>query len=171
VRDLEELNDLDAKWLEEGYEGSVICDPLGIHKQGRSTVREGGKLRIKRFVDAEAVVIGVTEGETNLNEAKINELGLTERSTHQANMVPNGMVGTLTCQALADIEDKGGLLIAKGQEVTVSAGRLTADERRHYLANPAEIVGRTIKFQFFPKGIKDKPRFPTFQSFRAPEDM
>lgn len=170
AENLDELRALDEKFLEQGYEGTIIRDLDGKHKQGRSTVREGGLLRIKQFVDAEAVVVYVTEGESNQNEAKIGLLGQTERSSHQANMIPNGMVGNLVCRAVADVKDGSKVLIAKDQEVTVAAGRLTADERKHFWENQNQIVGKTIKFQFFPKGIKDKPRFPTFQSFRDEAD-
>lgn len=164
------LNHFDTEWLEQGYEGSIIRDPYGLHKQGRSTVREGGLLRIKRFKDAEGVVESVHEGQTNLNEATINELGNTERSTHQANMVANGMVGTLTVRLLAPIE-LGDKVLPAGERITIAAGRLTAPERKHYFLLPNAIIGKTVKFQYFPKGVKDKLRFPTFQSIRMEEDQ
>lgn len=58
---IDELNALEAAWLAEGYEGVIIRDPDGRHKQGRSTIKQGGLLRIKRFVDAEAVVIELVD--------------------------------------------------------------------------------------------------------------
>lgn len=164
------LYHFDQLWLEQGYEGTIIRDSYGLHKQGRSTVREGGLLRIKRFKDAEGVVEAVHEGQTNNNEATINELGLTERSTHQANMVANGMVGTLTVRLLAPIE-LGDKVMPAGERITIAAGRLTAPERKHYLLLPNAIIGKTVKFQYFPKGVKDKLRFPTFQSIRMEEDQ
>lgn len=164
------LEHFDSQWLEAGYEGTILRDPYGVHKSGRSTIKEGGLLRIKRFKDAEGVVTAVHEGETNLNEATINALGNTERSTHQANMVPNGMVGTLTVKLLQPIE-VGDKVLPAGELVTVAAGRLTGDERKRYLADPSLIVGKIAKFQYFPKGVKDKLRFPTFQSLRSEEDM
>lgn len=164
------LNHFDSMWLEQGYEGSILRDPMGPHKSGRSTVKEGWLLRIKRFRDAEGVVTGLTEGETNLNEAKTNALGLTERSTHQANMRPNGMVGTLEVRLLQDVE-LGDKTIRAGELITVSAGKMTEGERKHYWALPNAIIEKTIKFQYFPKGVKDKLRFPTFQSIRMPEDQ
>jgi DNA ligase 1 len=164
------LEHFDSQWLSQGYEGTILRDPYGVHKSGRSTVREGGLLRIKRFKDAEGVVEAVHEGQTNLNEAKINELGNTERSTHQANMVANGMVGTLTLRLLAPVEI-GDKVLPAGERIVVSAGRLTADERARYLRDPALIVGKVARFQYFPKGVKDKLRFPTFQSLRMAEDL
>ena len=170
---LEEVLYWDAKWLAEGYEGSIKRDLNGAHKQGRSTVREGGLLRIKRFLDFEFRITGVTEGEANENEATLNELGQTNRSTHQENMVPNGLVGTLQGVVIADVCDPqtGAVLLRKDQEVTVAAGRMSHDDRRMYFEDQGSIIGQIGKAKFFPKGIKDKPRFPTFQCLRFDEDM
>lgn len=160
AHDLQTVLDWDSKFLDMGYEGTIIRDPDGVHKEGRSTIREMGLLRIKRFVEEEAVVVSIVEGECNQNEAQENELGNTFRSTHQENMVPNGLVGALIC---CDIKS--------GQEITVSAGRLTHAERKMYFDNKSLLIGKTIKYKFFPKGVKDKPRFPTYQSIRASSDM
>lgn len=171
---LEDLQALDNEWLDLGYEGTIIRHPYMPHKQGRSTVKEGGLLRIKRFIDAEAKVVGIVEGQTNGNEAKRNELGHTERSTHQENMIPNGQVGSLTCEMLHDVFDpqiKTKLLLSKDQVVTVAPGKMPVEMRKHYFENPHELLEQAIKFKLFPKGGKDKPRFPTFQSIRAAEDM
>lgn len=159
--------------LELGYEGSIIRDPYGKHKQGRSTVKEMGVLRIKDFIDFEFRVKKIVEGQRNENEATVNERGLTERSTHQENMVPNGMVGSLEGPALADVLDPqtGEVLIGKGDWVTVGPGRMSHDDRKRYFEQPHLLLEQVGKAQFFPKGIKDKPRFPTFQSLRSPEDM
>ena len=171
---MEELLALEELWLDEGYEGVIIRKPDAPFKRGRSTVREGGLLRIKRFIEEEAEVIGIEEGQTNLNEKQTNELGNSFRSTHQENMVPNGQVGSLTCRMLKDVFDpqkKDKLLLAKGQIVTVSPGKMTADQRKYYFQNPHEIVNQIVKFKFFPKGGKDKPRFPTYVTIRPKSDM
>lgn len=157
---LDELEAADTAHLDWGYEGTIVRDPNGLHKQGRSTVREGGLLRIKRFVEEEALVIGLTEGQHNGNEAKTNELGRTERSSHQENMVPNGMVGNLLCRDLKT-----------GMEITVAPGTMTHEDRRYNWENQDKVIGQIIKYKCFPIGVKEKPRFPTFQCFRAASDM
>jgi len=157
---LEELLDLDAAWLDMGFEGTILRDPNGMHKQGRSTVTEGGLLRIKRFIEEEAEVLDFEEGETNLNPAQINEMGQTFRSTHKENMIPNGKVGRMLCRNIKD-----------GKAITVSPGRMTDEERVKYFENPALLIGQVIKYQHFPKGVKDKPRFPTYQTIRTPSDI
>jgi DNA ligase 1 len=160
VTSLDRLNELDAQWLDMGYEGSILRHPHQPVKFGRSTVNEGGLLRIKRFIEEDAVVNSITEGQSNGNEATINALGQTERSTHQANMTPNGMVGSLEC---TDVKT--------GKPITVAAGTMPHDERVRYFREQHLLIGQTIKYKTFPKGVKDKPRFPTFQSIRMKEDQ
>lgn len=168
---MEELLAFDDENLDAGYEGTIIRDPLGKHKQGRSTAREGGLLRIKRFIEAEAEVLEIFEGESNQNDPQVNELGHQFRSSYQDKMVPNGLVGAMDCRALVDVLDRDRVVISKGQVFTVSAGSMPHDLRGHYFRNPEMLLGKTIKFKFFPKGIKDKPRFPTFVTIRDPADM
>lgn len=160
IENMDQLIDEEAKRMAEGYEGLILRNPQGKHKQGRSTVVEGGLLRIKRFVEREARVKAVTEGEENMNVAQTNELGNTFRSSHKENMVPNGMVGSLEC-----------IDLLTGAEITVSAGKLTHDERIYYFKHQDAILGHVIKYKCFPIGVKDKPRFPTFQSIRAESDL
>lgn len=160
VHNMDHLLDADSELRAKGYEGTIVRDPAQPYKFGRSTAREGGLLRIKKFAEGEAVVLEIVEGQHNQNEAKVNELGHTERSSHQANMVPNGMVGSLVCKC-----------IATAATITVSPGKMTHEERMYYFENPDQLVGTTIKYKFFPRGQKDKPRFPTFQSIRAESDI
>jgi DNA ligase-1 len=172
VENLDALHAVMSEHLERQYEGTIIRDPNGVHKSGRSTVREGGLLRIKQFVEFEFIIEKIIEGEENTNEAKINALGQTERSSHQANMIPNGMVGALEGTVLADVKDLlGNVVITKGSAVRVGAGCMTHADRKRYFEDANLILGHIGKGKLFPKGIKDKPRFPTFQSLRMKEDM
>lgn len=166
------LDELDSEYLDLGYEGSIIRDPNGLYKHGRSD----GKMqvwRIKRFIDAEFKIEKIIEGQQNNNEAKTNELGRTERSTLQENMQPNGLVGSLEGTLLADVLDPQtrAIIIPKGTWITVSAGSMDHKMRKHYFENQHEILQQIGKFKLFPKGTKEKPRFPTFDSIRSPEDM
>lgn len=55
--------------LRAGHEGVMLRSPGGKYKQGRSTIREGILLKLKKFKDAEAAVVGITESKRK------NELG------------------------------------------------------------------------------------------------
>lgn len=173
VKNLDELLQLENNALEFGYEGIIVRAIDGAHKQGRSTVREGGLLRLKRFVDFEFRITGFEEGMHNANDAIVNALGQIERSSHQANMIPNGMIGNLQGLVIGDVADPttGNVIFKDGQEVTISPGCMVHDARKFYFQNPNQLIGLIGKAKFFPKGIKDKPRFPTFQCFRDKADM
>jgi DNA ligase-1 len=173
VHNLEQYLAQKEIWLKMGYEGVIVRDLKGKYKFGRSTVKQMGLLRGKDFIDFEFVATRITEGRENLNEATINERGRTERSTHQENMVPNGMVGNIIGNVCKDVKDPQTkkVLLTKGQEVTVSPGEMDHDMRRHYFLNQHLIIGQINKAKFFPKGHKDKPRFPIWQSLRSAEDM
>jgi len=58
-----ELVAFEEEMLALGFEGLILRSPRGAYKNGRSTVSEGGMLKMKRFVDSEAVVVAVEEGE------------------------------------------------------------------------------------------------------------
>lgn len=171
IRDQDELDAYEVECVTAGYEGVIVRHPDGLYKYGRSTPTRGEFLRLKQFLEEEIVISRVVEGTTNTNELKHNPNGYAERSTHKANMVPNGMVGTIIGEAVKDVTYAGRTIIRKGDEIEVAPGKLSHDERRKYLQNPEQIIGRIGKYQFFPVGVKDKPRFPTFQCFRDPVDM
>lgn len=160
VNSWEELVHQDTIWLAKGFEGTIVRDINGMYKEGRSTAIEGGLLRLKRFADAEAVVLRIEEGDANENEAVVNELGRTSRSTHKENMVPNGMVGALIC-----------LDVKSQKEIRVAPGRMTHKERKEFFESPHLIVRKTIKYKTFLKGVKDLPRFPTYQCIRDEGDI
>lgn len=61
LHNLAELDDFEELCLEEGFEGIMLRNPDSPYKFGRSTTKEGILLKIKRFEDAEAEVLGMDE--------------------------------------------------------------------------------------------------------------
>jgi DNA ligase-1 len=161
VTNAEELATLEAQFLEQGYEGLMIRSPQGIYKYGRSTEREGGLVKVKRFVDAEAVVVGYVEEMHNANEAKRDALGNTERSTAKAGLVGKGTLGALVVR-MADDPD--------GTEFQIGTG-FTAAQRADFWERRHEIVESLVTFKYFAHGIKEAPRHPVFKSFRHADDQ
>lgn len=157
---IEEVEAFYQQCLDKGYEGAILRDPNGKVKFGRATVKEGAYLRMKPQSDKDAKVVRLVEAQENLNEAKINELGHTERSSHKENKVGKGMVGMLVC---VDLES--------GIEIDVGAGKLTHEERIHYWNHPEEMVGQFIKYRSMDKGVKDKPRFARYICKRTESDI
>ena len=169
---LQEYHQFAQEALSAGFEGVVVRNPSLPHKEGRSSSTKAHLWRYKPYKDAEILVTGITEGETNLNEATINELGRTTRSTHQENKLPNAMVGSIQGTLLEDLTDVQGKVIkAKGEEVTVSPGEMTASERKYFFANQPEIIGQIAKFRYMAYGLKDTGRFMTFICLRSAVDM
>lgn len=170
VRSFERVLELDAQWLDEGLEGSIIRNPDLPYKEGRSSPLME-LWRIKRFIDCEARCTGLYEALENLNEAKINELGRTERSAHRENKVGKAMVGGLYAELEADVMYNGAVLFEKGQKIKIGPGQMDHVEREHYWTNQHLIVGEMVKFKTFPQGVLTKPRMPIFLSLRSAEDM
>lgn len=158
--DLSEVEEFYRKCLDLGYEGIILRDIDGVHKSGRATVKQGAYLRMKPQSDKEARVVRLVEAMENQNEAKINELGRTERSSHKENKVGKGMVGMLVCK---DLET--------GLEIDVGAGKLTHEERIYYWNNPGEMVDQIIKYRSMDKGVKNLPRFARYICKRSESDI
>jgi DNA ligase-1 len=151
----EGLLEYEIRCLAKGFEGVMIRDPLGPYKFGRSTVREGWLLRVKRFQDAEGVVIGFEELMHNSNIAERDALGKMKRSSHKAGMVPMGMLGAIL------------LRMPDGVEVSCGTG-FTEMQRRGFWrpGKLKQLMGKTVKFKYQKHGTKDKPRHPVFLGFR-----
>ena len=158
IEDSADMDRLEAQFLADGYEGMMVRRLDGHYKYGRSTEREGGLVKVKRFVDAEAVVIGFEEEMRNENEATRGATGRTERSTCKAGLVGKGTLGALV------VRDE------LGRTFNIGSG-FSAEQRAGYWQTPGDLLGRTVKFKYFDHGIKEVPRHPVFLGFRAPEDM
>ena len=170
LRNMNEVDEEIAADIDAGYEGTILRAHDGKYKEGYSSPTQGGLVRIKPFMRVDAIVVKIYEGQRNENEAQENELGHTFRSTHKENMVPNGMVGAMDAVLCEDVVFNGKVLHKAGDMMRVSAGRMTHAERALYFASPNLLMSKRIQVQIFPIGIKDKPRMPTFQSFRTLED-
>ena len=168
VKSLEALLAYETKCLEQGYEGVMLRDPAGAYKFGRSTLREGGLIKLKRFMDSEAVVLGLEEQMHNGNEATIGELGQTKRSSHKANLSGKGTLGALLVR---DAKTGVEFSIGTGFDDAMRA-KIWAQHHAHIFEHSAKVVvGRLVKYKFFPTGTKEKPRFPTFLGWRDEWDM
>jgi DNA ligase 1 len=160
LTDAEDLTRVEGAHLADGYEGIMLRSPNGPYKHGRSTMREGYLMKRKTFVDGEGVVVDLEEGQSNQNAATLDELGRTKRSTHQENMAPSGMVGTLI------VMDK------TWGKIRVAPGTMTHAERiAYWQAHTGQnvvpgLVGKTIHWRSFGYGVMNAPRFPRFYSVR-----
>jgi DNA ligase-1 len=161
IKDLDDLALFEAECLELGYEGVMIRDPEGPYKSGRSTEKEGYLLKIKRFEDAEAKVIGFIEQMHNENVKQVSEIGLSKRATRQEFMVPAGTLGAFQVRDLKT-----------GIEFEIGTGDgLTQALRKEIWENRNSYIGEIVKYKFQPVGVDKRPRFPVWLGFRLKEDM
>ena len=162
----EDLETLNFEFCRAGYEGTMVRNPQGPYKFGKSTVKEGILLKIKAFEDEEATVLGVVEEMENRNEATVNALGHTERSTAKEGKVRKGRMGALRCRT----EDGAEFNLGSG----FSAELKEEIWARHEHPAVNDIVGRVVKFkhQAPPGGRKpgQAPRIPVFLGFRHEDD-
>lgn len=144
----------EKNYVDAGYEGLMARRLDGPYKYGRSTAREGILTKLKRFDDFEVLVIDYTEQMHNANEATRDSLGRVERSSHKANMVPMGVLGSLTCET-------------PDGAVTFEVGTgFTAEQRQQLWRSPSDLLGRTVKVKYQGLGPNKAPRFPVFLGFR-----
>lgn len=158
VASMQELTAYEEKFLAQGYEGLMARSVDGLYKYGRSTVREGILLKVKRFEDSEARITGYEELQNNHNAATLDALGHTKRSTNKSGKVGAGVLGALL---VADVRTGAAFSIGSG---------FTAAERDELWGARDALVGKLAKYRFFPTGSKDAPRFPTWQGFRDERD-
>lgn len=159
INNADELTEYEEKCLNAGYEGAMVRSLTGPYKFGRSTVKEGHLLKVKRFCDSEAEILECLELEHNQNAATKNELGRTKRSSHKAGRVAGGTLGSMR------VRD-----VKTGVEFQVGSG-FTDEEKTALWARRKELVGTFIKYSYFPTGNKEKPRFPVYLGPRSPADM
>lgn len=130
VADQTQLDALEASCLEAGYEGLMLRDPRAEYVQGRSRAL----MKLKRFEDAEAEVVGFEESDR---------------------------VGLLR----AFVVRQAGT----GGEFRVGAG-LSEGQRIDFWRMRDRLVGKLLRYRYFPTLGMTAPRHAVFSGFRDPRD-
>lgn len=140
----------------------ILRSHNGAYKHGRSTVREGGLLKLKRFLDSEAEVLEVIEEQFNGNEAQRDNLGRTKRSSAKAGKVGKGRAGALRVRDVrTHVEFEVGTGLTDTDKAEWWAWWELGSRRRP----------RYVKYKFFPVGMQERPRHPVFVSMRDARDL
>jgi len=161
INNVKELLQYEEKCLDEGHEGVMIRSLDGLYKEGRSTERQGWLLKLKRFKDSEAEILGFEEQMHNNNAKKTNEIGLSSRSTSKENMIPADTLGKFL------VKD-----IYSGIEFAIGSGEgLTAGLRKEIWYNQSKYLGEIVKYKYQLIGMEERPRIPIWLGFRPREDM
>lgn len=157
IRNREELEAFVDLALSLGYEGVILRQPGSLYKNGRATMKKQEVLRIKPMEDAEATIIGFEEEFANLNEAVVDERGLSKRSSHKANKVPKGVLGAFICHS-----EEFGVIKVNGFDDNFA---------KYVWEHQEEFLGKTLTYKFQRHGTKDKPRILKFKGIRELVDI
>ena len=153
IHNLDALLEYEEATVGQGWEGVMLRDPEGRYKFGRSTVNEGILLKMKRFHDDEATVVGVVERMINNNEQTRDALGYAKRSSHKDNKTPAGDLGALVCEY-------------KGVQFELGTG-FTSHQRKELWLDRDSLTGQRVTFKYQEISKDGVPRFPVFLRFRA----
>jgi len=160
IKDLNHLRKYEQECISKGFEGVILRTPDSPYKCGRSTAKQEWLLKLKRFTDDEAVVIGFAEKFHNDNEATKDAFGHTVRSSHKENKRPAGTLGALVVR---DIKT----------DIEFEIGTGFSDEQRQEIwDNRSKYMNKIVKYRHFSvSGVKTRPRFPSYIGVRHPDDM
>lgn len=140
--DRHQLDEFEEACVQRGYEGIMVRSPEGFYKEGRSTVKQGILLKVKRFEDIECSVIG--------SKPQYDVYGV---------LIPDRLGAfVVTCKEFGTFDVGSGFTTAQREAYWTQRDRLTDGSHKV-----------TVKYQ--PFGIKNKPRFPTFKGFRHADDI
>ena len=156
----EVITALDKEQKRNG-EGIILRLPSAKWKNGRSTPKSQESVKLKFFEQQEYKIVDVVERMHNANEARVNEIGYTERSSHKDNMIPMNTFGAF----VMELQD--------GRNFNVGSGLgLTDAVRKEIWNNRDEYIGKIATVRQMKVGSKNGiPRLPTFVGLRDSEDM
>ena len=156
-------NDINATYntiLKYKGEGIILRKTASEYKFGRATPTEATYFKVKPSYDSEAIIIGIHEGETNINPAKASKIGLTKRSTHAAGKRGNGTLGTIK---VIDINPESPFYHRQFSIGTFEG--LTKEDLQKIYGTANEYAERKINYKYAGVASLGLPRHPVFTRF------
>ena len=163
LHNLEELEAFERETLAKGYEGVMLRSVDGPYKQGRATLNQGWLIKVKRYQEAEALIMDCYAEQENNNEEFKNELGRTARSSAKAGKSDKDQLGGF------NVVGQGAFY--NGIDFKVSSSSITHEDRKAMWAKRDELKGKLLTYKFFPCGSDVRPRHPVFKWFRDRRDV
>ncbi|MCP3669987.1 MAG: hypothetical protein GY814_06060 [Gammaproteobacteria bacterium] len=118
-------------------------------------------LKVKDMTYEEVMVVSFNEKMINANEATVDDLGFTRRSSHKAGKIPAGTLGSFTVRSYNS-----------GEEFSIGTGPLVAHELKEIWDNQASYSRRPLTAKYYSQAAsRMKPRSGQFVAWRAIEDM
>ena len=163
LNSVEELEAFERNTLALGYEGVMLRSMDGPYKQGRSTLNQGWLLKVKRYQEAEALIMDTYAEMENTNEEFTNELGRTARSSAKAGKVAKAQLGGF------HVIGQGAFY--NGIDFDVPNSSITHEDRKTLWEKRDDLKGKLLVYKFFPCGSDVRPRHPVFKWFRDRRDV
>ena len=158
VDNLEELSLFEEASLRKGYEGVVVRSYAGRYKCGRSTMREGLMIKIKRFEDFEATIIDTEELMHNMNEEQRDNFGRIQRSSAKGNKIKSGTLGAIVAMA------------HNGNIFKIGTG-FSSQQRQHLWASRDDLIRKLVKYRSAGNSKDDVPKCAVFIGLRHADDI
>ena len=147
--------------LLQGFEGIMLRSPEGKYKFGRSTEKEQYILKLKRFEDSEAIILGFKEKvSTYIDTDEADSHKIASDSTPHDPTYTKYKVHTKELGALT-VKD-----LHTGIQFNIGTG-FTEEQRKLLWKERDTLPGKIVKYKYQKTGVKVKPRFPVFLGFRA----
>lgn len=157
IKDIADLIAFEQEALKAGFEGIMLRTPNSPYKFGRSTLKQGYLLKVKRFKSAEAIVTGFEPLQSNQNEATTNALGYQERSSKKEGMITQNTLGKINVVGLTGE--------FKNAKFNIGSGFSQA-QRDTFWENQPLLIGKIVEYKYQPHGALNAPRLPIFLRFR-----
>lgn len=163
IHNIADLEFFERETLALGYEGIMLRSVDGPYKQGRATLNQGWLLKVKRYQEAEALIMDTYAEMENTNEEFTNELGRTARSSAKAGKVAKSQLGGF------HVIGQGAHY--NGIDFDVPNSSITHDVRKELWKTRDDLKGKLLTYKFFPCGSDVRPRHPVFKWFRDRRDV
>lgn len=145
------------KILSDGHEGVILRQPDALYKFGRGGFKTQQLLRVKPMETAEGKIIGFECEYENTNEATVNALGRTKRSSAKEGLIPKDTLGKMIVHT-----ERWGICKISG---------FSDDFADEVWRNQAKYLGELATFNFQEIGSIDQPRLAKFKGIRSRADM
>lgn len=163
VDSIADLEEFECKTLAQGYEGAMLRSVDGPYKQGRATLNQGWLIKVKRYQEAEAMIMGTYAEQENNNAEFTNELGRTARSSAKGGKADKDQLGGF------NVVGQGAFY--NGIDFKVSNSSIDHEDRKTLWTKRDDLIGKLLVYKFFPMGSDVRPRHPVFKWFRDMRDM
>lgn len=158
ARNADDVMELEARYVDMGYEGIMLRSPKAHYKFGIATLRKAELLKIKRWLDTEARIVGFLEMMGNGSEPEINGLGYIKRLKRKSTAIPLGVLGAFICELPSGVQFK--------------LGNGFSFEQRAALWQVRELLlDKWVTFKYQEMTAQGKPRSPSFLHFRDEIDF